>query len=290
MNRFDLQRSVDEFLAAMVQRDPARIALARSFRLTENGQQLRIGEGLWATASGLGGYRHYVLDVDTAQAGYVGVVTENGKPVIVALRLKISAEGYAEAEMIVARDDILFYGNGPAALEKLGAPPDPWTLPVAPQDRSTRERLVGIANAYFDALERNDGSRTAPFAPGCRRLDNGVYATQNPRFDKPGEPPFYALGPAEQLSLGYFVFVTEIRERRCPLVDEELGVVFSLPLIDHAGTIHEAHLSDGRTVPIGVRQPFSWQAAELFKITGGEIAQIEVVLNKVPYRMPSHWL
>jgi hypothetical protein len=290
VNRSELQRSVDEFLAAMVRRDPARIALAPSFRLTENGQQLRIGEGLWATANGLGRYRHYVLDVETAQCGYVGVVAENGKPVILALRLKVDSEGYQEAEMIVARDDILFYGNGAASLEKLGAPPVPWSVPIAPQERSTRERMVQIANAYFAALERNDGTRTVPFAPGCRRLDNGVYATQNPQFDKPGEPPFYALGPGEQLRLGYFVFVTEIRERRCPLVDEELGVVFSLPLIDHAGTVHEAHLTDGRTVPIGVRQPFTWQVAELFKIAGGQIAQIEVVLNKVPYRMPSHWL
>jgi hypothetical protein len=288
-DRSSLQQCIDDYLEALARRDPGRLTLAPSFRLTENGQELAIGDGLWATASGLGKYRHSVLDIRSGQAGCVGVVQENGKPVILALRLKIEGAALAEAEMIVSREDILFYRGGTEALEAMGAPAPVWTEPLSVADRSPRGEMIETANAYFSALERNDGSRTAPFAPECRRLDNGVYATQNAQFDRPGDPPFYALGPAEQLRLGYFVFVTAIRERRCPVIDEEYGVVFSLPLLDHAGTIHEARLTDGRTVPIGVVQPFSWQCAELFKLQRGQIAQIEVVLNRVPYRMPSNW-
>jgi hypothetical protein len=219
----------------------------------------------------------------------VGVIWENGKAVILALRLRLADGAFAEAEMIVSREDILFYRGGTEALEAMGSPPGLWSEALAAHQRIGREQMIAIAERYFSALERNDGRRTAPFAPGCRRLDNGVYATQNASLDQPGAPPFYALGPAEQLRLGYFVFVTAIRERRCPVIDEECGVVFSLPLLDHAGTIHEAELTDGRIVPIRVVQPFSWQIAELFKIKDGQIAQIEVVLNKVPYRMRSHW-
>lgn len=295
-DRLALRQCVDDYLAALVLRDPGAIALAPSFRLTENGQEVQPGDGLWATASGLGRYRHYVLDTASGQAGLVGVIVENGKPVILALRLKVAERrppgaetALAEAEMIVAREDILFYRGGTEALEAMGGPAPVWSEPLAPAERCSRQEMLEIAAAYFSALEGNDGTRTAPFAPGCRRLDNGVYATQNPAFDPPGAAPFYALGPAEQLRLGYFVFVTEIRERRCPVVDEDLGVIFSLPLLDHAGTVHEAHLTDGRSVPIRVTQPFSWQAAELFQIRRRQIAQIEVVLNKVPYRMRSHW-
>lgn len=288
-DRSELQHCIDDYLDALVRRDPARLALSPSFRMTENGQELVIGDGLWATASRLGRYRHYVLDPHGGQAAFVGVVGENGKPVILALRLKLAGGVLAEAEMIVSREDILFYRGGTEALEAMGAPAQVWTEPLSAAERCPREEMIATANAYFSALERNDGSRTAPFAPDCRRLDNGVYATQNPQFDRPGEPPFYALGPGEQLRLGYFVFVTAIRERRCPVIDEECGVVFSLPLLDHAGTIHEARLTDGRTVPIGVVQPFSWQCAELFKVRSRRIAQIEVVLNRVPYRMPSNW-
>lgn len=288
-DRSELQHGIDAYLDALVRRDPARLPLAPSFRLTENGQELAPGDGLWATASARGKYRHYILDPHSGQAAFVGVITENGRSVILALRLKLESGRFAEAEMIVSREDILFYRGGTEALEAMGAPAPVWSEPVPAGERISREEAIGIANAYFSALERNDGSRTAPFAPGCRRLDNGVYATQNPQFDKPGAPPFYALGPAEQLRLGYFVFVTAIRERRCPVIDEEHGVVFSLPLLDHAGTVHEARLTDGRIVPIGVVQPFSWQCAELFKLRGSQIAQIEVVLNKVPYRMRSNW-
>ena len=287
--RGQLQQRIDEYLDALVARDPTRLSLAPAFRLTENGQELAIGDGLWATATRRGTYRHYVLDPETQQAAFVGVLWENGKAVILALRLRLAADALAEAEMIVSREDILFYRGGTEALEALGSPPPIWTEAPAATQRVGRAQMIAVANRYFDALERNDGSRTAPFAPGCRRLDNGVYATQNPSLDQAGAPPFYALGPAEQLRLGYFVFVTQIRERRCPVIDEECGVIFSLPLLDHDGTIHEARLTDGRIVPIRVVQPFSWQIAELFKITGGQIAQIEVVLNKVPYRMPSNW-
>lgn len=290
MNRAELEEHLVEYLQAMVQRDPTRLSLAPGFRLTENGQTLQIGDGLWATADRLGQYQQRVLDPQSSQAGFVGVIGENGKQALLALRLRLTDAGLAEAEMIVSREDILFYRDGPASLEAMGAPLPVWTHRLAMQERSTREEMVGVAEAYFATLERNDGTRTAPFAPGCRRMDNGVYATQNATFDKPGEPAFYALGPGEQLALGYFVFVTEIRERRCPVIDEEYGVVFSLPFLDHAGTLHEARLTDGRVVPIGVRQPFTWQIAELFKIVRGRIAQIEVVLNRAPYRMPSSWL
>lgn len=289
LSRSELREALERYLGALARRAPRELPVASGFRLTENGQALELGDGLWGTASALGRYRHYVLDPGSGQAGFVGVVQENEKPVILALRLKMTHEGLAEAEMIVSREDILFYRGGAEALEAMGAPDRIWNEPLGPADRASRAALAGIADQYFSALERNDGTHLPAFAPGCRRLDNGVLATGNPTFDKPGEPPFYALGPGEQLQLGYFNFVTAVRDRRMPVIDEETGVVFSLPFLDHAGTIHEVRLTDGRTVPIGVRQPFTWQCAELFKIVRRQIAQIEVVLCKVPYRMRPNW-
>jgi hypothetical protein len=289
VRRSELRAAVDRYLEALAMRAPRALAVASGFRLTENGQTLELGDGLWGTANALGRYRHYVLDTGSGQAGFLGVVRENDRPVILALRLKLARDGLAEAEMIVSREDILFYRGGAQALEAMGAPDPLWDEPVGAHERASRAELADIANGYFSALERNDGTRLPAFAPGCRRLDNGVAATGNPAFDKPGEPPFYALGPGEQLKLGYFNFVTAVRDRRIPVIDEELGVLFSLPFLDHAGTIHEVRLTDGRTVPIGVQQPFTWQCAEVFKIARRQIAQIEVVLCKAPYRMRPNW-
>ncbi|MGH8219532.1 MAG: hypothetical protein ACREUT_13370 [Steroidobacteraceae bacterium] len=289
VRRSELRAALDTYLEALARRAPRELNVTGGFRLTENGQALELGDGLWGTANALGRYRHYVLDAAAGQAGFVGVVRENDKPVILALRLKLASRGLAEAEMIVAREEILFYRGGTEALEAMGAPDPLWEEPLALAERASRAELEGIANAYFSALERNDGTRLPAFAPGCRRFDNGVLATGNASLDKPGESPLYALGPGEQLSLGYFNFVTAVRDRRIPLIDEQTGVVFSLPFLDHAGTVHEVRLTDGRRVPIGVKQPFTWQCAELFKIKRRQIAQIEVVLTKVPYRMRPNW-
>jgi len=277
------------YLDALVARDPGRLPLHPDFRLTENGQTLALGDGLWGTASAPGGYLHVVTEPERGAVALTTVLRENDLPVIAGIRLGVRDGMIAEAEMVVSRSDILFYKNGPANLEAMGGPSPLWTEIVPEGERASREDLIALADSYFDTLERNDGRHIAPFEEGCRRLDNGVFATQAPEFDKPGDPPFYGLGPAGQFALGYFIFVTRIRERRYPLVDIARGIVVSCPFLDHAGTIHEAHLTDGRTVPIGVRQPFSWQIFEMFKMRRGKIAQIEVVLNMVPYGMGSGW-
>jgi hypothetical protein len=284
-----LRQLAERYLDALAARDPGRLALHPGFRLTENGQPLEIGDGLWGTANGRGRYRHIVADAEAGSIAITTVLRENDLPVIAGIRLATEHGMITEAEMVVSRRDILFYKDGPANLEALGGPAPIWEELVPEGERAPREELVALANSYLDTLERNDGSRIAPFEETCRRMDNGVFATQAPEFDKPGEPPFYALGPAGQFALGYFIFVTRLRERRFPVVDVDRGIVVTLPFLDHAGTVHEAKLTDGRTVPIGVRQPFSWQAFEMFKVRRGRIAQIEVVLNMVPYGMASGW-
>lgn len=288
-NRSELEQLANLYLDALVARAPERLPLHPAFRLTENGQTLQLGDGLWGTASARGAYRHVVPDVDTGSVAFTTVLRENGLPVIAGMRLAVRGGMIAEAEMIVSRTDILFYKDGPANLEAMGGPAPIWTEAIPESERASRAELIAVAYAYFDTLERNDGSYVAPFEETCRRLDNGVFATQAPEFDKEGDKPFYRLGPAGQFALGYFIFVTRLRERRAPVVDVERGIVVTFPFLDHAGTIHEARLTDGRTVPIGVKQPYSWEICELFKIRRGKIAQIEVVLNMVPYGMASGW-
>lgn len=287
--RVRLERLAGAYLEALAARDPGRIKIAPGFRQTENGQVLALGDGIWGTANGIGAYRHVVVDEDTHSIGMTVVLLENDRPVIAGIRLHAPEEGIAESEALVSRSDILFYKDGPQKLDAMRQPAPIWNEIVPPAERMERDELQALAQAYFDTLERNDGSRVAPFEEGCRRLDNGVWATQAPEFDKDGDPPFYALGPAGQFGLGYFVFVTGVRERRVPVIDVDRGVVVSFPLLDHAGTVHEARLTDGHTVPIDLRQPYTWQCMEMFKMRAGRIAQIEVVLNKVPYGMASSW-
>lgn len=287
--REHLVELLEAYLDALAARDPGRAPLSPKVRFTENGQLLEIGDGFWGTCDGRGVYKHVAADSVAGQVGHLGVMTENGAKVIFGVRLKVEDGLITEIETVVSRDPILFYKDGPEKLEARGAPMPIWSERVAQDRRPPRHELIAVADAYFEALQRSDGSRKAPLGPDCDRMDNGVMATHAPEFDAPGDPPFYALGPAEQLDLGYFNFVTGIRDRRYPIIDEEYGVVFSLSFLDHAGTIHEVTLTDGRTVPIGVKRPFSWQVMEMFKITGGLIRQIEVLLNYSFYGMRPGW-
>src|SRR5262245_6272384 len=48
---------LDRYVDALVARDPSRLPLARTVKFTENGQRLDLGDGLWHTVTGKGGYR-----------------------------------------------------------------------------------------------------------------------------------------------------------------------------------------------------------------------------------------
>ncbi len=287
--RTGLVSAVEQYLDAVAARDPSRAPLSPHVRFTENSQLLRVGDGFWATCNRRGVYSHVAADPSTQQAGVIGVMRENDVAVIFGLRIKLEDGLISEAETVVSRDPILFYKDGPQKLEAMGKPLPIWLETVPQAESRPREELIAVADAYFQTLERNDGMVRAPFAPECDRMDNGVMATHAPEFDKAGDPPFYALGPAEQFATGYFRFVTRVRDRRFPVVDEEYGVVFSLCFLDHAGAIHQLELTDGRIVPIGVKRPFAWQIMEMFKITGGQIRQIEVLLNQSFYGMRPGW-
>ncbi|MBO9601250.1 MAG: hypothetical protein J7496_01945 [Novosphingobium sp.] len=289
LDRQALIDAAETYLDALAANNVAQVPFALAARFTENSQELEIGDGFWATCSGRGVYKQFAADPVTQQVGFIGVMRESGREVIFGLRLRIEDGLVSEAETVVSRDPILFYKDGPAKLEARGEPMPLWRERVPESERANRAELAATADAYFEALQLNDGTKVPPIAAECDRMDNGVMATHAPEFDEPGDPPFYALGPAEQLATGYFGFVTRIRDRRYPIIDEEFGVVFSLSFLDHSGAVREIALTDGRTVPIGVDRPFAWQIMEVFKITGGLIRQIEVLLNLSFYGMRPNW-
>lgn len=287
-----LEGFVDRYLAALVAHDPARAPLAKKVKLTENGQVLQPGDGLWGTASGLGSYKLYVADPAAGEVGFLGVVTEHDTPVILALRLKVKKGRILEAEQLVSRQTFPTLGGDPAKgagapLEKQGKPKPVFLEALAPDERLPREELIAIGNSYFSALERNDGKKEVPFDPACNRQENGLQTTNNPKLDTRDRPlRLFGMSCAEQFKTGYFAFVTAIRDRRF-FVDEERGIVFAFGFFDHSGAVKTVTLTDGRTVPAPVLTPTTFHIAELFKIKGGRIRQIEAALVSVPYGMRS---
>ena len=282
---------LDPIFAAMVSRDRSSLAGAR---YTENGIELPVGEGLWATADRIGTYQHTFLDSAGEQAAAFATVTEGATRSILALRVKAAGGAVREIEALVARPPLFGgaggFGDGPAQLDRAGEPDAGWFGAAAP--RLPREDLRRIADAYFAGLERNDGRGDYPVADGCIRIENGFRTTEVPAGSA-GKTPyleaFRALTAKQQFETGFFRFVTRIRERRFPVIDEARGVVFAFAFFDHDGTVRDYTLADG-TPRTGIDRPFSWMIAEAFRIERGLLTRIEALMAEVPYGHRSGWL
>lgn len=282
MDRTALYAALDAFLAALNARDATRLRWAAGAHHSENNVMLDIGDGVWGTIVKLGDYRLPFADVATRQVGYFGTVIEAIEESAFTLRLKYDETGaISECEMLIVRQS-----DSGIKFENCRY----WDKPILhrePEAPVSRAAMIGLANGYFDTLQRNDGTIHTTFHPDCNRVENGVQTTRNPEFAR--IVPVSALGCEEQFRMGNYRYDDDLRARRFPLVDEQRGLVLAFGFIDHSGRLDEYQLTDGRTVKSPVRRPHSFYISELFKIDHGMIEQIEANFITVPYRMPSPW-
>jgi hypothetical protein len=284
-DRACLNGFVDEFLAALVAHDPSRLPLGREVKYTENGQALRLGDGMWGTASSLPSYRIYADDPQSGQVMFMGVPQENGVPVIYCVRLKIELHQITEIEVVVSRKE----PGSLARPENLVQPNPLFSETLAPAQRRSRQNMIAIANSYFSAIEKGHASYV-PFDSSCNRIESGVQTTNSPpQSPPPGSVSVFGLGCADQIKTRNFQPDTLIRERRFLVVDEERGLVFVLGFFDHDATLRSYTLADGRTVKQTRTAPWTWEIAEMFKIQDGNIMRVEALVNPVPYGMKSGW-
>lgn len=276
---------LDQYLGALARRDIALVPWAPVVRNSENNVMLPVGDGLWGTLTKLGSYQLKMADPDTGEVGYFGAVEENGAVSPFALRLKVVQKQVVEVETLVRRKaDEANYMADPEFIDK---PIFNEVIPAASQ--LPRERLISIADGYFDTLQLNDGTLFTQFDPKCDRTENGFRTTNNP--DAVRFSPIMALGCEAQFRTGNFRYDDRLRARRFPLVDVERGLVLASAFIDHAGRLGDYTLANGEKATSRYRRPHSYYLLELFKITPqGKIRQIEAVFMTVPYRMPSPWM
>ena len=226
-DRSCLKGVLDHYLEAVFRHSPADAALADGHRATENARVLVNGDSVWASVTGYGSVGRRYVDVPGQQVAYFGLLEESTGPVLASVRIKVAAGQVLEAEWTVAR---AAYGGmfSVAGLEQ-DPPPAEVLLPAA--QRTPRAQMLQAAGAYFEALQRHDGS-AVPHIDGCERVENGVRVTHSRR------PPTAAPGAAQEaLSgdcvAGFEAFAHSIAStdlRRFPLVDEEAGVVMGTTL------------------------------------------------------------
>jgi hypothetical protein len=285
---YDCDRSclngfLDQVLAAMAAHDPSSLLLARDVKYTENGQLLKIGDGFWDTVSGPPTYKIYADDPQQGEAMFMGVLPENGAPVILAVRLKVELHRVAEIEVIIARKE----AGSIARPENLVTPNPIFAETVPPAQRRSRQNMIAIANSYFSAIEKGHAS-FVPFDANCDRIESGVETTNN-KSAATNPNSVLGLGCMDQIKTRNFQPDTLIRDRRFAVIDEERGIIFVLGFFDHDATLRSYTLADGRTVRQTRTGPWTWEIAEMFKIQDGKIMRVEAIVNTGIYGMKAGW-
>src|ERR1700728_2455054 len=138
-DRACLEGVVNDYLAALAARDPSKVSFADNVKFTENTAKLKMGEGFWQTANGVGTFKLYFAEPEAGEAGFIGTMREWDNPGIFCLRLKVSAGKISEVEDFVVRDA----GAGKALEGKTPNPLFSEAVPAA--ERATREQLVKTA-------------------------------------------------------------------------------------------------------------------------------------------------
>jgi len=279
---------LDRYIEALIAREPSRLPVAAAVKCTENGQRLALGDGLWHTVTGKGGYRLDMADVDAGQAVLMGTIREADTPTILVLRLGVVQQKIAEIETLVIRNK-----DAAESLDRIAAPRRAWYTAVPESEQHSRADLVRIANMYFSGIELNDGKGVYPLHESCARLENGAVTAGDPS-SIPGAPPTppnrTRTSCLQQFQSGVFFYVTRIRDRRFVAIDRARGIAFAFAFFDNgSGDARNGTLADGRRVSSGPSIPWTWQIAEFFKIEKGLIGPVESVLHQVPYGMGSGW-
>src|SRR3984957_15763834 len=145
-NRACLKDLAKSYVAALVAHDPSKVPLAADVKFVETVTPMKPGEGLWKTATEVPTtFAVYVPDPVSGQVGFIGMMKADGKPVELALRLKVRNGKIVETEPLVA-------ANFPPPVVPNLNTPRPGLLAVVPKDqRSTHAQMLKIGATYYEA-------------------------------------------------------------------------------------------------------------------------------------------
>jgi hypothetical protein len=253
-----LRGVITQYLNAMVAHNPGPLAVSDKVRFTENTVTMKLGEGLWKTASGIGTYRQDILDVRQGMAASQVIVEEGATPVMLMLRLKVADKKITEVETQVTRPQ---QGRAPFSIKTINP-----AMNVVPErgQLNTRAEAIKIAEFYPAGLKVGSFvDVNAPFAPDAYRIENGM-TTAGAGCGRAG---------CENIKTQTIMKHPAITTRVVG-VDEQMGIVL-------------LRMNFGDTGSYGAGNALIvWEA---FKIYAGQIHAVEAFMLVMPATTPSGW-
>jgi len=222
-------------------------------KVTENGERIRLGDGLWRTAGKLGAYRAYVVDPDSGSAAVQTVLEDGPNTVQILLRIRVQNDSIAEVETLVAREgDTCCW-----APERLNTLPAVFAESLPTGRRLARQDLVVVADAYFTALNdaRTNAYRSPPVAHDMNRYENGKQTTNVPNGNR-----ITRWDARTQLDSGLFGRI-HVVNRRYHVVDVQHGALLGIVVFQYPASTRPAEI-----------------IAEFFKIAADSIHDVRAVM------------
>ena len=297
-----------DYLAALVAHDPSAVPFDKEVKFTENTANIPVGYGFWVTASGgPTEFQVYAADPVAQQIAGLFMMQENKRSdVLVGIRLALRRGKIYQAEHHVIREGL------PSDKSKIQKPRPGLVEDVPPEDRTPRIQMLDIGLSYYDALEGGDGT-LAPFAKECERRENGSTSVGgNLVRPKPTkemlESPFQhefdsemaklrlalAVAPNTcegQISAGVWATITEIKNRRLLVIDEQKGLAVGFSNFHHDSKLKTVELKgipELKSVPM-FQGVFNMPSVHFMKIKRGRIYDIEATGLSVPYGTKTGW-
>lgn len=299
------------YLAALVAHNPAAVPFDQYVKFTQNTAEIPVGYGLWETASsGPTEFQIYAADPVNQQVACLVMMKENtNQDILVGVRLALRRGKISEAEHhVVTREHL--------TMHNLVKPRPGLVEDIAPEDRTPRDRMLDIGLAYYDALTGEDGT-LAPFAQECERRENGGISVGGKREAPAKEPPakketrdfappstvdpeMMKLAKAlsavpntceGQITAGVWAYISEIRNRRLLVIDEQKGLAVGFSNLYHDSKLKTMKLKGvpGVDSVPAYQGTFNMPAIHFFKIKKGKIYDIEATGLVLPYGTKTGW-
>lgn len=159
------------YVDALVARDPSKVPAGANVRFTEDGGELKLGEGLWKTVTGKGGFRQDYIDTARQIAVTHVELREGDDAVLYSVVLRAQESRIAGIETLVQR----ITPTTRLRPTELGKPIRGMNDPVPAGQRQTRQSMIETALAYTEGLRIGNFTDAGTlFAPDAYRVENGA--------------------------------------------------------------------------------------------------------------------
>jgi hypothetical protein len=258
-DRSCLAGMVTQYLDALVAHDTTKLPLAESARFVEDSKAVKLGEGIWKTATAKGPFRQDYLDTRKQVAATHAVVMEGQNPALCSIVLHLQDRKIIGVETLIQRitPDSRFQPT------ELGKPIRGMNDPVPAGKKQSREAMIRIALTYPEGLRVGsfiDGG--TPFATDTYRVENGVVT---------------AGGGCGRGDCGMYAQNIMVHP----------GIIANVAAVDEDNGVVLLWMNFGYTASYG--EGNSLVTFEAFKVWGGQIHSINAFFRPLPVGTGRYW-